>query len=204
MKKRLIIVLSWFPITLTLLIINLAVLAHMSAAKSPKQVQSPVSSVIAQAEAPRAVTALDGTAQILNATVVPGDARGLLLKEFLEEHESPMSPYAEMIVREADKNNLDFRLVVAIAMCESNLGKRMPSKDSYNAWGISVYSGQNHGATFKDWESAITWVSKYLKERYFDRGLTDLYAIGEVYAPPSVNTGYSWTNCVETFQKSIL
>ncbi len=204
MKKRLLIVVSWFPLTLTLLSINLALLSHFSRPDTVEMVQSPVSSVVAQAENARLVTAAQGTAQILDATVVPGDARGILLTQFLTEHKSPMAPYADVIVQEADKNGIDFRLVVSIAMCESNLGKRMPSKDSFNAWGISVYTGQQSGATFKDWPSAIGWVSKYMKERYFDKGLTDLKEIGSVYAPPSVNTGHSWSNCVESFSSSIL
>lgn len=195
---------SWFPLAISVLSINLALLAHFSKPDTVQAVRSPVSSVVAQAETTRLTNASHGTAQMLDATVVPGDARSLLLTQFLTEHESPMAPYADIIVQEADKNGLDFRLVVSIAMCESNLGKRMPSKDSYNAWGISVYTGQQSGATFKDWPSAIGWVSKYLKERYYDRGLTTLKEIGSVYAPPSVNTGHSWSNCVETFSNSIL
>jgi hypothetical protein len=88
-------------------------------------------------------------------------------------------------------------------MCESNVGKRIPSRNSFNAWGISVYTGQNFGATFKDWPHAIDWVSKYIKEKYYDKGVTDLKEIGAIWAPPSVEKGYSWTRCVESFLESI-
>ena len=35
----------------------------------------------------------------------------------------------------------DFRLLPAIAMCESNLGKRVPLKAGFNPFGIAVYTG---------------------------------------------------------------
>lgn len=155
-------------------------------------------------EGPFGITAAAGTAQILGAQVVGGDARPLLLGAFLQSYDSPMAPYANVMVREADKNGIDFRLLVAIAMCESNLGKHMPTSDSYNAFGIAVYTGQITGATFNNWPHAIEWVSQYIKENYYNQGITDLKAIGAKWAPPSVNTGYSWTNCVSEFQKSIL
>ena len=114
-----------------------------------------------------------------------------------------MTPYAGHIVREADRLGIDFRLVVAIAMCESNLGKKMPKLDEFNAWGIAVYTGKNQGKAFQSWDHAISWVSSYIKTKYYDRGITDLVAIGAIWAPPSVANGNSWSNCVELYQNSI-
>jgi len=93
--------------------------------------------------------------------------------------------------------------VPAIAMCESNAGKRIPSKDSYNAWGISVETGETSGAKFPNWLYAIDWVSRYLRDKYFARGITDLIDIGAIYAPPSVANGNSWANCVGQFMEEI-
>ena len=115
-----------------------------------------------------------------------------------------MAPFSGLIVREADAKGIDFRLVVAIAMCESNLGKKMPKKDEFNAWGIAVYTGQNQGKAFDSWPHAISWVSQYIKTKYYDRGITDLKSIGAIWAPPSVENGDSWSSCVDTFQTSIL
>jgi hypothetical protein len=140
----------------------------------------------------------------LGADIVSADARGLLLANFLNEHNSPMAPYADLIVAKADANNIDFRLIVSIAMCESNLGKRMPSRDSFNPFGIAVYTGQQNGKKFNDWEHAIGWISEYLRTRFYDRGISDLKEIGAIWAPPSVANGYSWTNCVGHFMNSIL
>ena len=189
-------VLLWFPITFVLVVINLGML--MTYQKTPNF----------SAEAPMKtnfqLTAAGGTSQVLSATIESGDARVLLVESFLNKHNSPMSPYAGNIVWEADRFGIDFRLAPSIAMCESGAGKRMPKKTEFNAFGIAVYTGQVKGKAFTSWPHAISWVSQYPKERYYDRGITDLRAIGEIWAPPSVNTGYSWTNCVESFMNSIL
>lgn len=195
-RKGLLLVL-WFPLTFILLFLNLALLRTLSLEVTP--VQAGETTVF-----PKNITAMAGTAQILGSSVVAGDARALLLQSFLNQHNSPMAPFSELIVREADSNDLDFRLVVAIAMCESNLGKRMPKKDEFNAWGIAVYTGENKGKAFDSWPHAITWVSQYIKTKYYDRNITDLKDIGAIWAPPSVEKGYSWTNCVQNFQGTIL
>lgn len=181
-------VILWFPLTLILLLVNLALLASSQYAKP----------LIGQ------VTASAGTAEILGTSVIAGDARGLLLQRFLEKYESPMAPYADLIVEKADAHGIDFRLIVSIAMCESNLGKRMPSSDSFNPFGIAVYTGQQNGKKFTSWEHAIGWVTDYIQTKYYDRGITDLKDIGAIWAPPSIETGYSWTNCVEHFMGTIL
>lgn len=199
MIGKTLLVLAWFPLTLGLLTINLFLLAATARASSNASVPSQIVN-----QTGRNVTASAGTAQILGANIVAGDARGLLLANFLQNHSSPMTPYADLIVSEADKNGLDFRLVVAIAMCESNLGKRMPTSDSFNPFGIAVYTGQLNGKKFTGWEHAISWISQYLRQRFYDRGITDLKGIAATYAPPSVENGYSWSNCVEQFMGTIL
>lgn len=198
MIRKLLLTILWFPLTLVLLLLNLVLLRSLYLEQSPVQAagSTPVPA--------KHITAAAGTAQILGTSVVAGDARGLLLQSFLEQHGSPMAPFADLIVRESDTNGLDFRLVVAIAMCESNLGKRMPKKDEYNAWGIAVYTGENKGKAFDSWPHAIAWVSQYIKTKYYDRGITNLKDIGAIWAPPSVEKGYSWTTCIQNFQATII
>jgi len=67
------------------------------------------------------------------------DARPIIISKYLEKYQSPMAPYADLIVETSDKYGLDWRLLVAIAQQESNLGKKAPS-NSYNAWGWGVHS----------------------------------------------------------------
>lgn len=201
MLRKGILLLSWFPVAFALLIVNFAVLVSYTTAKNsidhPLSANPPVE-ITFQLSAP------GGTAQVLSATVEAGDSRTLLLESFLRQNKSPIAPFAGTIVAEADRFGLDFRLLPAIAMCESNAGKRMPKKDEFNAFGIAVYTGQNHGKAFNSWPHAISWVSQYVKERYYDKGIYDLRDIGAIWAPPSVLTGYSWTNCVESFIGKII
>jgi hypothetical protein len=200
MIRKILFVVLWFPFTIAILITNLSMLNRYAVSQNETKLN---------ANAPfeksfRLTAAAAGTSQIINATIIPADARILLLRSFMSRHNSPMTPYADIVVSEADRYGIDFRLVPAIAMCESNLGKRIPSKDSYNAWGVAVYTGATSGKVFDNWVDAIQWVTKYIKEKYYDLGLIDLHDIGAKWAPPSVENGYSWTNCVDSFVNDII
>lgn len=126
-------------------------------------------------------------------SVATGDARPLILKNFFELNKSPLTAYSELLVATADKYNLDFRLIPAIAMIESTGGKIMPT-GSFNAWGFA------NGATrFDSWETAIEKVGKTLKENYIDQGLVTPELIMPKYAPPSVAKGGPWARGVNFF-----
>ncbi len=114
-----------------------------------------------------------------------------------------MTQYADLIVKEADTYGIDFRLLPAIAMCESNLGKHMPLKAGFNPFGIAVYTGTLKGKNFDNWEHSIEWVSQYIHDKYYAQGVTKLTDIGAIWAPPSVAHGNSWANCVQYFEESI-
>jgi hypothetical protein len=201
MVRKLILLSVWFPFAYFIILVNLSyVPRELQAIAMDTQTDTIISPLASMS--PFHITAAAGTSKVLGTDIIAADAREHLIADFLYKHDSPMAPYANVFVEEADKHNIDYRLVVAIAMCESNLGKRIP-KDSYNAWGIAVYTGQQSGANFQDWPTAIRWVSKYMKERYLDRGHDTLREIGSIYAPPSVETGHSWARCVEEFQTGI-
>lgn len=112
------------------------------------------------------------------------DTRVQKLKTYLESHNSPLTREAEIFIATADKYSLDWRLTAAIAGVESTFGKRIP-KESYNAWGFGIPTGQQSGLGFENWEQGIETVSQALKENYIDRGADDIYEIGRIYAPPS-------------------
>ncbi len=195
MVRNVLIALCWFPLTIGLLVVNLFLLvsltqkAHLASLETSPLVKINTSSY--------------GTEQVLGASVTAGDARSLLLSKFLRDNQSPLLDYADYILDRADHYVIDFRLVPAIAMCESNVGKHIPSHDSFNAWGINVATGTMNGAKFPNWLYAIDWVSRYIKEKYYDRGLTSLVDIGAIWAPPSVENGNSWANCVSYFMSQI-
>lgn len=199
MKRKLLLVAAWFPLTFVLVLINLSLLVgYASAAPAGDR----LSAVAPQDTAFQLAGA--GTSQVLSASVISADARVYLVEAFLARHNSPMTPYANLIVTEADRFGLDFRLLPAIAMCESNAGKRMPLKKEYNFAGIAVYTGQNQGKAFDSWEHAIEWVSAYIYNKYYSKGITNLVDIQNYWAPPAASTGNSWANCVKSFQNDII
>lgn len=148
---------------------------------------------------PMTISASSG--KVLGSSIIADDARTLIVERFVKRFrpDSPFLEYTEKIIEESDRNHIDFRLIPAIAMCESNLGIRMPSKNSYNAWGIAVYTNTKTGKHFEDWPTAIAWVATFLREKFYDRGITDLQDIGAIWAPPSVDKNHSWSRCVQGF-----
>ena len=107
------------------------------------------------------------------------DERPLILKNFLNRYDSPIANYSQVLVSTADKYNIDWKLVTAIAGVESTFGKRIPAK-SYNAYGWA-----NGNYYFKSWEDSIEIVTKALREKYYDRGANTVNKIAPIYAPPS-------------------
>lgn len=127
------------------------------------------------------------------ASRVPDD-RVTKLEQFLETQKSPLAPYAKVFVLTADKYELpDWKLVPAITGVESTFGKAIPF-NSYNAYGWA-----NGECSFKNWVESIEIVTKTLKEKYVNKGLTTPETIAPVYAPPS-NT---WAGKVRFFMQKI-
>ena len=121
------------------------------------------------------------SAKIALVTNLPEeDVRAKILKSYLEKNNSPLAEHADAFVENADKYDLDWRLVAAIAGNESGFGLHIPYS-SYNAWGWGVYGTNVH--YFSSWEDGIETVSKNLREKYMDRwGATNVYEIGSFYA----------------------
>jgi hypothetical protein len=118
--------------------------------------------------------------EILSA-VRSEDARPVLVERFLRKNGSPMVGYGEKFVEAADKYELDWRLLPAIAYQESTLGKSTPF-GSYNAFGWGIVDNTNKGMSFQSWNDAIFTVAEGLRVDYYNNGLTTLKAINTVYA----------------------
>lgn len=132
------------------------------------------------------------------AKVNVADGRSANLKSFFRKHNSPLYDKADFVVAMADKYGLDYRLLPAIAMQESNLCRVIPN-NSYNCWGWGIY-----GSTvtrFESYEDAIETVSKGLKKHYIDKGLITATAIMQKYNPSSPNG--SWAHGVNTFLQAL-
>lgn len=128
------------------------------------------------------------------------DNRALVLQKYLEQYDSPLAPYAEKFVSEADKYQIPWTWVPAISGIESTFGKRIPY-NSYNAWGWA-----NGEFAFKGWDDGIEIVTKTLKENYVARGADTIAKIAPIYAPPSTTWALKVTyfiGKIEVYQENI-
>jgi hypothetical protein len=198
MIRKILFVNAWFGIGIIFLVINFGLLRPKVNQDRITQADHVLTSALSDNSNIQYRT---NTGKLVQAAIVAGDAREIILDKFLSG--TPLSPYSNLMVYESDKYGIDFRLVPAIAMCESNLGTRIPTSDSYNAFGIAVYTGQQEGAKFKNWETSLLWVYEFIHSRFINRSIIDIKEIGAIWAPPSVEKGHSWANCVESFMRQI-
>ncbi len=133
----------------------------------------------------------------VTTTATTEDGRVGALERFFAGYESPLEPHAQLIVDEADKYGMDYRLVPAIAMKESTLCHKI-IKNTHNCWGYGIYGDKV--TYFDNYEEGIRTVSKGLGERYIGIGLVDPYEIMTKYNP--VSTG-SWAETVTFVMEKI-
>lgn len=149
--------------------------------------------------------------EILGATTVveTDDARALLVTHFLRRYNGefrnlnhPLKPeeyYGKVFVEIADKYGIDFRLLPAIAMQESNLCTKTPKVhdaagnlvESFNCLGFGVH--EKGTLTFPNFESNFDRAARELKKNYIDQGRTTPELIMKKYTPSSPG---SWADSV--------
>ena len=90
---------------------------------------------------------------------------------------SPLIGFGAIFVREGERNGVDPRALVAIAMHESVLGTAGSGAAIHNAfgWGPAI--------AFTGWEANISTVARGLAQGYIARGRDTLAAIQPVWAP---------------------
>jgi len=172
-------------ITFILLFINIAVSAVIPASVSAEEVLFAQNSAV--------IATVSEKPDFLVSTVKISDTRALRLRNFLSGHKSPMADYSAEFIYFADKYELDWRLVPAIAGVESTFGKHIPV-NSYNAYG---WAGGKY--MFKSWEHSIEVVTKALREKYYDKGADTLAEINRIYCPPNPK----WAGKVSFFMEKI-
>jgi hypothetical protein len=129
----------------------------------------------------------------ISGKVQVSDARSEIIKEYLLKYKSPLTPYADYIVKTADEFKIDYRLTTAIAQQESNLCKVIPPK-TYNCWGWGIHSEGTLG--FSSYEEGIKAVTMGLSQNYISLGLDTPEKIMSKYTPLSNG---SWAKGVEEF-----
>ena len=166
----------WIIATIFLLFGSIALFSKISNTKELDSLLiSSASNVFASPE-----TAIHTPKNILSA-VKASDARPVLVENFLRENGSPMIGYGEIFIAAADKYDLDWRLLPAIAFQESTLGKNTIF-GSHNAFGWGVLDNSTKGMSFDSWDEAIFTVAKGLREDYFNSGLITPETINPRYA----------------------
>lgn len=104
------------------------------------------------------------------------DVRTKAVRNIFRKYNSPLVDQAQFYVKYADEYGVDWKLLPSISGLESSFGIHlMPG--SYNAYGW----GGGH-IYFESWEDGIRIINKSLRERYIDRGATDVWSIGPIYA----------------------
>jgi hypothetical protein len=129
----------------------------------------------------------------ISTTVEGEDARPEIVANFLKRHNAPLKPYDEYgrkLVAIADKYGVDFRLLPAIAMQESNLCKTIPP-GSYNCLGFGIHSRGT--LTFESYEANFERATRELKANYIDQGRSTPEEIMKKYTPSSNG---SWADSV--------
>ena len=136
----------------------------------------------------------------ISQSVSHGDGRNLVVENFFRSYNSVLASYADLFVIVADFYHLDYRLLPAIAMQESNGAKRTP-KGSNNPFGYGIYGSKL--LTFSSWEEAIETVGKNLREDYLNQGLHTPAQIMTKYTPPSIAKGGPWAIGVSQFMEEL-
>lgn len=134
---------------------------------------------------------------MVSTSIEYADARPEIIKNYLKAYNSPLLPYANLIVDTADKYSIDFRLITAIAQQESNLCKIIPY-NSYNCWGWGITSVGTLG--FDSYEDGIETVTRGLKNNYINKGYLTPDQIMTKYTPSSNG---SWANGVNEFMSEM-
>lgn len=141
--------------------------------------------------------ALPSFENFISGKIEEQDAKVELIRQFFVSYNSPLESYAQDIVDAASQYGLDFRLLPAIAMQESNLCKKSPI-DSYNCWGFGIYGKKV--TRFENYREAIYTVTKTLSKQYKNNGLESPEEIMKKYSPS--NNG-DWAYSVNYFMNSL-
>lgn len=186
MKKALFIIL-WVFATIGMLSGSLY-LFRIAYQKNNQKVQAATTD-----EVPLAPNYLDGEVKGIQTKIEVDDARVEIVRKFLDRHNAPLLPtdhFAKVFVELADKYDVDYRLLPAIAMQESNLCKKIPP-GSFNCLGFGVHSRGT--LEFESYEANFERAARELKKNYIDIGLTTPELIMTKYTPSSNG---SWANSV--------
>lgn len=191
--RKLLLLISFFLVTPVFLIFSLIFLSLLTYQKNSHKIML---SLFDQDDSV-SYAALPTSNETFEQKIIQKDARVGLVKQFFASYQSPLEPYAQNVIDSADQHGLDFRLIPAIAMQESNLCRKIPA-NSYNCWGFGIYGGKV--TRFPNFEDAIETVTKTLATQYKNNGLDTPLEIMSKYTPS--NNG-AWARSVTHFMEEL-
>ncbi len=144
-----------------------------------------------------AYAALPPEGEIIQNEIQPADAKTEIVRQFFAKYNSPLEPYAPDIVAAADRYDMDFRLLPAIAMQESTLCRRVIA-GSNNCWGFGIHGGKV--TKFSNYPEAIETITKTLATKYRANGLVTPQEIAQMYNPSNTN---HWVENVTSFMDDL-
>jgi len=161
---------------------------------SPQRVNAAYNQCELQCKVAGSSAVLNTSPVLIEKANIYNDSRTVILSNYLTQFGSPLSMYSDIFIQVADKHELDWRLIPAIAGAESTFGKRIAS-DSHNPFG---YAGGYF--SFESWEKASEVEAEMLAVKYRDSwGLVTPEEVMPIYAPPSK----TWARNVRFFMNEI-
>lgn len=148
----------------------------------------------------RLYQALPSNKILITENIYGGDGRSLIIENFFKYYNSVLAQFSDKFVKISDFYQLDYRLLPAIAMQESNGGKKAP-QGTYNPFGYGIYGSKK--VHFSSWEDAIEIVGKAIREDYLNQGLKTPETIMKKYTPPSLAKGGAWAKGVSHFMEEL-
>ena len=144
--------------------------------------------------------ALPPSESLISDEVGRSDGRAKIIEDFFKAYQSPLAAYGNLFIRVSEKYQLDYRLLPAISMQESNGGKKVID-NTYNPFGYGIYGSLV--TKFTSWEEAIERVGRALREDYLNQGLKTPFQIMGKYTPPSLAKNGAWAKGVTAFMEEL-
>ena len=146
--------------------------------------------LVAPAKAEESVSVAVSKAETINPAMKTVDDRAAKIDAYYAKYDLPLAGYGTVMVMAADENQLDWRLLPALAMIETTGGKFHCKKVANNDFGWASCK-----VGFQSREQAIHSIAEHLAG---NRSATAHYYVGkdtreiiETYNPPSIVPDYA-------------
>lgn len=137
------------------------------------------------------------------AIEVKVDSRVEKLQNFFEKYGSPLAKNSKTFIEVADKYNLDWSLLPAIAGAESTFGKYVPSCADYNPFGWTSTTSPCGFWRFGNYDEAIRYVGEKITTKNAYSEFRNTREVKDLSIP--YNGGNKeWVKNVEIFMEELI